>query len=70
MIETIRSAMAAAQPAPGPKYQVLRNAIVDAISSGDWTPGMRLPTEAELAKMVPYSLGTVQKAYGELVRTG
>ena len=31
---------------------------------------MRLPTEAELARVLPYSLGTIQKAYGELVRNG
>jgi GntR family transcriptional regulator len=70
MIEMIRARVAAAQPAGGPKYQVLRNAILAAISSGDWTPGERLPTEAELSKLVPYSLGTVQKAYGQLVKDG
>ncbi len=53
-----------------PKYQLLRDAIVEAIGSGDWRPGMRLPTEAELAQLLPYSLGTVQKAYGELVKRG
>src|SRR5437762_3767999 len=70
MIEAIQARLAAVQPAPEPKYQVLRNAIVGAISGGDWTPGMRLPTEAELAQLLPYSLGTVQKAYGELVKNG
>jgi len=70
MIEMIRARVASAQPAGGPKYQVLRNAILAAISSGDWTPGARLPTEAELSKIVPYSLGTVQKAYGQLVKDG
>jgi GntR family transcriptional regulator len=68
MIEAIQARLAAAQPAGVPKYQVLRTAIVGAISSGDWTPGMRLPTEAELAQILPYSLGTIQKAYGELVK--
>ena len=70
MIEAIRAQLAAAQSSPGPKYQALRGAIVGAISSGDWTPGMRLPTEAELAQVLPYSLGTIQKAYGELVKNG
>jgi GntR family transcriptional regulator len=70
MIDMIRARVAAAQPAGGPKYQVLRNAILAAISSGDWTPGERLPTEAELSRLVPYSLGTVQKAYGQLVKDG
>ncbi len=70
MIEVIRARLADAQSAQGPKYQTLRAAIVGAISSGDWTPGERLPTEAELAQMLPYSLGTIQKAYGELVKSG
>ncbi len=70
MIEAIQARLAAAQSARGPKYQALRTAIVGAISSGDWQPGTRLPTEAELAQLLPYSLGTIQKAYGELVRSG
>jgi GntR family transcriptional regulator len=69
MIDAIQARLAE-QSEPGPKYQVLRDAIVGAISGGDWTPGMRLPTEAELADVLPYSLGTVQKAYGELVKNG
>lgn len=70
MIETIQARLAAAQSPGQPKYQLLRNAIAGAISNGDWTPGMQLPTEAELAQMLPYSLGTIQKAYGELVKSG
>jgi GntR family transcriptional regulator len=69
MIEAIEARLV--EPSSdAPKYVVLRDAIVGAISSGDWIPGMRLPTEAELAQTLPYSLGTVQKAYGELVRNG
>jgi GntR family transcriptional regulator len=70
MIETIQNRLVASSAGNGPKYQTLRDAIVDAIASGDWTPGMRLPTEVELAKALPYSLGTVQKAYSELVKNG
>src|SRR6266508_43339 len=70
MIEAIRARLADAQSAQGPKYRTLRTAIVGAISGGDWVPGTRLPTEAELAQMLPYSLGTIQKAYGELVKSG
>src|SRR4029453_19596950 len=69
MIEGIEARLVG-QSSDAPKYLVLRDAIIGAISSGDWTPGMRLPTEAELAQSLPYSLGTVQKAYGELVKTG
>lgn len=70
MIEAIRSRLDAASTRPGPKYQTLRDAIREAISSGEWPAGARLPTEVELSRLLPYSLGTVQKAYGELVRAG
>jgi GntR family transcriptional regulator len=70
MIETVQARLAAAPAANGPKYRVLRDAILAAISSGELKPGTRLPTEVELAKVLPYSLGTVQKAYGELVKRG
>jgi GntR family transcriptional regulator len=69
MIEAIEARLVE-QSSDAPKYLVLRDAMIGAISSGDWRPGMRLPTEAELAQSLPYSLGTVQKAYGELVRNG
>ena len=70
LIEAIRARLAAAKAAPGPKYQTLHSAILGAISSGQWMAGARLPTEAELAQVLPYSLGTIQKAYGELVKSG
>lgn len=57
--DTIQVRVAAARTATGPKYRVLRDAILGAIASGDWTPGTRLPTEAELSKLLPYSLGTI-----------
>ena len=70
MLDTIRARVAAANAASGPKYQVLRDAILDAITSGEWPAGMQLPTEAKLSKLLPYSLGTIQKAYGQLVKEG
>ncbi|HEX9470281.1 MAG TPA: GntR family transcriptional regulator [Bradyrhizobium sp.] len=70
MIDSIQARVAAAGSATGPKYQILHDAILGAITSGEWKPGMRLPTEAELSKLLPYSLGTIQKAYGQLVQDG
>jgi len=70
MMDTIQARVAAARPSTGPKYLAVRDAILSAITSGEWKPGMRLPTEAELSKLLPYSLGTIQKAYGQLVREG
>jgi GntR family transcriptional regulator len=70
MMDTISARVEAARSATGPKYLAVRDGILGAITSGEWKPGMRLPTEAELAKLLPYSLGTIQKAYGQLVREG
>jgi GntR family transcriptional regulator len=70
MIDTIQARVAAARSAGGPKYQILHDAILSAITSGEGMPGMRLPTEAELSKLLPYSLGTIQRAYGQLVLDG
>lgn len=57
--------------APGlPKYAQLRDTLVAAIHAGRWKAGDKLPAEAELARHLPYSLGTVQRAYRALVEQG
>ena len=53
-----------------PKYAQLRDALIVAIESGRFQPGSRLPTEQELARTTPFSLGTVQRALRELVESG
>lgn len=53
-----------------PKYLVLHEAVLDAIESGVWKPGERLPSEADLADILPVSLGTVQRALQTLVEQG
>jgi GntR family transcriptional regulator len=53
-----------------PKYALLREALLAAIEDGYWQPGNRVPNEAVLASMTPYSLGTVQKAMQDLVQSG
>jgi len=56
---------------PGlPKYAQLRDTLVNAIHAGHWKPGEKLPTETELTRYTPYSLGTVQRAYRSLVEEG
>lgn len=59
-------------PAPdgSPKYAKLRDSLVAAIGAGHWKPGDRFPTEVELAKNTPFSLGTVQRALRDLVARG
>ena len=52
------------------KYAELRNILAEAIFDGYFKPGEKLPTDAKLSKSSPYSLGTVQRAYGLLVHEG
>lgn len=53
-----------------PKYIVLRDAIVAAVTGGDWPAGTRLPNETEWAANLPVSLGTIQRALRMLVDEG
>jgi DNA-binding GntR family transcriptional regulator len=56
---------------PGvPKYVALRDALADAIASGDWPERARLPTESEYAAALPLSLGTIQRALRALADEG
>jgi GntR family transcriptional regulator len=52
------------------KHQHLRECIAAAIRDEFWEPGEKLPAEAELARITPFSLGTVQKAFRDLVAQG
>ncbi|OWT59244.1 GntR family transcriptional regulator [Candidimonas nitroreducens] len=53
-----------------PKYIALYNAFLEAIESGVWKPGERLPSEAVMVDVLPMSLGTVQRALQALVEHG
>lgn len=53
-----------------PKYIQIANHISHMIEAGEWKPGDRLPSEAEMAKALPVSLGTIQKALGRLAEQG
>ncbi len=53
-----------------PKYAELRQAMRAAIDAGHWQPGDKLPTELDLTRLTPFSLGTVQRALRMLVDEG
>jgi DNA-binding GntR family transcriptional regulator len=56
---------------PGvPKYVALRDALADAIASGECPANARLPTESEYAATLPLSLGTIQRALRALADDG
>lgn len=53
-----------------PKYAQLREILRRAIGDGFWEIGDKLPAELDIAQSTPFSLGTVQKALGELAADG
>ena len=56
---------------PGlPKYAQLREVLHAAILNGYWKAGDKLPTEVELTRLTPFSLGTVQRALRSLTEDG
>ncbi|MDA0563638.1 GntR family transcriptional regulator [Streptomonospora sp. S1-112] len=52
------------------RYDRIRAELEARITSGEWPPGTRVPTEAELARAHGVSRVTVQRAVQELVRRG
>lgn len=52
------------------KYAQLREIILAAVEDGYFPPGSKLPGEKEITMCTPYSLGTVQRALGDLARQG
>jgi len=56
--------------ASSPKYEVIRQTITDAIASGRYSPGDRLPSESELVKTFSASRPTVNRAMRELQLAG
>ena len=55
---------------PSPKYRIIRDNISNAIASGKYQPGQRLPSESELVKTFAASRPTVIKALRELQLSG
>ena len=53
-----------------PKYAKIQNYILEAIKSGQYEPGSKLPTEKELSEMFSVSRITVNKALKELAVAG
>jgi len=53
-----------------PKYLRLSDGIMQAIETGELASGERLPGESELTEVLPFSLGTVQKALSHLAERG
>ena len=55
---------------PGSRYEVIRDAIVRGIQTGQLKPGRRLPSHRFLADRLDVSVNTVTRAYKELLNLG
>ena len=53
-----------------PKYAELREIIRSAIMDEYWKNGEKIPNERKISDITPFSLGTVQKAFRDLVSEG
>jgi len=51
-----------------PRYLQIKNYLLDAIKSGQYTPGNKIPTENQLAEQFSVSRMTVNKAIRDLVQ--
>lgn len=54
-------------PVKAPLYVMVRQEVVRRIVEGEWSPGMALPSEQDLASELGVSQGTVRKAIDALV---
>jgi GntR family transcriptional regulator len=50
-----------------PLYNSVRSLILTKLRAREWLPGVKIPTEPELAKLFAVSVGTVRKAVEDLV---
>jgi len=57
---------AARSPAFSPLYRQIKESMLRALGDKEWTPGMMIPSEVELAVRFGVSQGTVRKAIDEL----
>lgn len=55
---------------PRPVYQTIKNYVVRHIESGQWGPGERIPSEAQIGRLLGASRMTVNRAIRELTAEG
>jgi len=56
--------------ATGPKYRRIAQDLLASIEKGDYPPGSRLPTKAELMAQYQVAVNTVERAIEELRKAG
>lgn len=69
-LEALADAYAAVAVGPAQKADKCREAFVETIEAGYWRPGDLVPTEKEIAAVLPVSLGTVRIALRRLAADG
>jgi GntR family transcriptional regulator len=51
-------------------YETVRARVIERLHSGEWAPGARIPTEAQLAAEFGVGIGTIRRAVEALVEEG
>ncbi|MBB3181335.1 GntR family transcriptional regulator [Variovorax sp. Sphag1AA] len=51
-------------------FESVRARVLDRLRSGEWSPGDRIPTEAQLASEFDVGIGTIRRAVEDLVAQG
>lgn len=70
-LDALRRSLTQADGEPArPKWRLLFDALCEAIASGRFQPGDRLPPETAMAPALDLSVGTVRKALDELTSAG
>jgi GntR family transcriptional regulator len=54
-------------PLASPLYREVKRQLMDALTSGEWKPGVAIPAERRLSERYGISIGTVRRAIDELV---
>jgi len=57
-------------PPPQPRYQQVKNYVLERIVSGEWQPGDRVPSEHQLVAAMGVSRATANRALRELSQEG
>jgi DNA-binding transcriptional MocR family regulator len=70
VVDTFKRWAPVLDDAKGPKYVQIATALIEDIAAGNLRPGDQLPPQRELAAIMGVTVGTVARAFAEVMRGG